>query len=132
MNLSIEKILETSPYLEGYADVPIQMAFYSTGCCWWTSFPEDLGQTAPMRYDEGKHTVVSDRKGHRLPCCPHCSSLLLQAPLRNFIEQAKGQVEHYGPSGVDAFIVSHERNCRICFTHWKNYDLFLDIGRVIK
>lgn len=88
---TLDDILTLSP------DVPMygggQWAMYAIGCCWWTSFPEDLGVN------------TAD-----LPCCPYCGSLLLQAPLEKFVATAREQPDHYGPGGLDNFVAAHSRN----------------------
>lgn len=125
MNYDIEKLLKESPMLKGYADEPIQMAFYSINCCWWTSFPEDLGLLPPVAYDPNKNRIVKNPGGPRLPCCPHCGSVLMQAPLIDFIESAKTTPTHYGKYELETFIASHERNCKSCFRNWERYDIFI-------
>lgn len=89
--MTLEEIMEQSPevdYLGGG-----KWAFYSVGCCWWTSFPEDLGELP-----DG------------LPCCPHCGSVLLQAELNKFVAEAVLNPEHYGPGGIATFVKAHHRN----------------------
>jgi len=39
---------------------------YGVGCTWWDSIYK-VGHTPPMN-------------GHRLPCCPHCGSVLMELP----------------------------------------------------
>lgn len=126
--MTLEEILAQSPFLKGYQEQPIQMAFYSANCCWWTSFPDDLGKLPPVKYVPGSPgkpgRIMADPGGHQLPCCPHCKSVLLQAPLINFIAYAKEQPEHYGRSQLKNFTQSHERNSRTCFTTFDQYEIF--------
>jgi len=128
--MKLEEIKSQSPFLEGYDDEPIQMAFYSANCCWWTSFPDDLGSLPPMRYSPGKDgkpgRMIKDPGGHSLPCCPHCGSVLLQAPLLKFIEAAEATPTHYGKYGIQTFIISHERNSMNCYRKWETYDILID------
>jgi hypothetical protein len=129
LNMTLEDILGKSPYLKGYEKDPIQMAFYSANCCWWTSFPEDLGKLPPIKYVPGKDgkpgKMVKNPGGHQLPCCPHCHSVLLQAPLKNFVAYAKEIPTNYGERGIQTFTLSHERNSKTCFRRWKDYDIFV-------
>lgn len=123
MNLTIEQILKESPTIESYGGG--KWAFYSANCCWWTSFPEDLGSLPPVRYDETKMRLVPNPGGPRLPCCPHCHSVLLQAPLEDFIKSAQANPAYYGPLGIDIFTMSHERNSKSCFRTWAAYTVFI-------
>lgn len=72
-----------------------QTAFYSIGCVWWTSFPEDLGAKRTGNFRPP------------FPCCPHCRSLLMEAPLQEFVAVAEGNPEHYGEHGIKAFEAAH-------------------------
>ena len=115
--MSIDQILQNSPEFNGE-----KTAYYSTSCVWWTSFPDDLGNTMKMggypagmviyHPDGTEKTIGDDHPG--LPCCPHCGSLLMQAPLEGFIEHAKKQPEHYGKGGLDTFVNTHHRNMKGC------------------
>lgn len=51
----------------------------------------------------------ADRPG--LPCCPYCGSPLFQARLEEFIAAAKGDPEHHGTDGLDAFVAAHSAPC---------------------
>lgn len=128
MNYTIERILKESPvYQIG------QMAFYSVKCCWWTSFADDLGKLPPVAWQPSppdgsgivKGVMVPKPGGLQLPCCPHCQSVLLEAPLADFIESAQRNPAHYGKYGLDIFLWSHERNSRICYRRWEGYEIFL-------
>lgn len=103
-----EQILKESP------DVPAwgggKWAVYSTGCAWWTSFPDDLGKTPKIRK-------------YSLPCCPHCGALLMQAPLEKFIDHAKKNPSHYGEKGIEVFFATHERNAKTCHKKFSDYVL---------
>ena len=96
-----EIIMESPPIMHLGGE---QWAFYSIACCWWTSFPDDLGQLP-----DG------------LPCCPHCRSVLLQAPLLNFVAAAQRRPEHYGPGGIENFIKAHHRN-NLHGRQWSDYE----------
>lgn len=102
--MNIEDIVKTSPDIPGYGGG--QWAMYSVGCCWWTSFPADLG----------KH-----RSG--LPCCPHCKSMLMQAPLAQFVQAAMQDQGHYGPGGLATFVAAHSRNATTCHVRWTDYQV---------
>lgn len=104
--MTLDEIIEQSP------DIPIygggKWAMYSVGCCWWTSFPEDLGVTGE----------------HRLPCCPHCKSVLMQAPLLDFVDAARANPDHYGSfCGLDVFTSAHSRNANWCRPTWYDYQI---------
>lgn len=103
--------IESSPGVKGSwepgrKDKNFAMAFYSTSCCWWTSFPEDLGK-APQPF--------------HIPCCPYCGSTLMEAPLDKFIEAAKENPDHYGSDGLIAFVASHHRSGFKCKKFFKDY-----------
>ena len=115
--MNIKEILEKSPRIKGWG----KTAFYSIGCCWWTSFPKDLGKLAPVKYNHETKMIEPNPGGPGLPCCPHCGSLLMQAPLDDFIKSAKETPFHYGEGGLDVFVQSHERNSHCCFTKWAMY-----------
>lgn len=113
--MTLEEILEQSPEIEAYGGG--QWAMYGVGCCWWTSFPEDLG-AIPISH---------------LPCCPHCGSVLLQAPLEKFIQAARDNPKHYGGNfGIETFILAHSRNADFCFSDWESYELILWLKREIE
>lgn len=116
-NLTIQDILDQSPADGG------QLAFYSANCCWWTSFPEDLGALPPVKYNSKTGHIEPDPGGHSLPCCPHCGSVLLQAPLKPFIEEAQKNPEHYGPGGMATFVATHHRNSKTCHQKWNDYQV---------
>ena len=107
MSLTLHQIIEQSPVVRSRGH---KMAFYAIGCCWWTSFPEDLGQHASG-----------------LPACPHCHSLLMEAPLADFIAFAREHPENYGGGGLDTFVAAHERNAGTCHRKWGEYKT-LDAG----
>ena len=108
--LSQKEILEQSPEANGSG----KQAFYSVGCCWWTSYPEDLGDTG--KFISGDQQIVFN--GHvikvsfnGLPCCPHCGSVLMQAPLKKFVQAA-----------IETFINAHHRNSSSCSKNWRDYE----------
>lgn len=104
--ISLTRILEEAPKTRyGDADHKGRIAIYSVGCCWWTSDPKDLGRRYPGP----------------LPCCPHCGSMLMQAPLDKFIEAAQKNPDHYGPYGLRTFILAHARNINTCHRRWSEY-----------
>ena len=117
--MALEDILAQSPDVPGYGGG--KWAFYSVHCCWWTSFPEDLGSLPPMRFDSKTGHVVDDPGGNGLPCCPHCGSVLMQAPLEKFIESAQQNPAHYGPGGLETFVKTHSRNSKYCAQRWDDY-----------
>lgn len=117
-----QEILQKSPVVPGQNE---KMAFYSVNCCWWTSFPEDLGNTA--KFLPGKLEITS-QSGDKtmvdfngLPCCPHCGSVLMQAPLEKFIQDAHKNPIHYGVNGLNAFFRAHSRNSSRCYKNWNLY-----------
>jgi hypothetical protein len=124
---SIDHLLKVSPDIPGYGGG--QWAMYSFHCCWWTTFPEDLGNTAEILPTTGKLTIKG-RNGtpntevdfSGLPCCPHCGSVLMQAPLKQFVAAAQENPEHYGKFGIDAFLEAHHRNSKTCHRGWAEYN----------
>lgn len=110
--MKLDDILDLSPEIGTYGDG--QWAMYSVGCCWWTSFPEDLGKTEDMIGPKG-------RRQTGLPCCPHCGSVLMQAPLPKFIEKAAANPKHYGAKGLEVFVAAHSRNSSRCYGSWDEY-----------
>lgn len=129
MKWTIERILKESPVYPHDG----QMAFYSTSCCWWTSFADDLGKLPPIQWlpyspdgsGVAKGRMMSNPGGHQIPCCPHCRSVLMQAPLVRFIDTAQKKPEHYGRFGIDVFLWSYERNSENCFRRWGDYEIFI-------
>lgn len=85
-------------------------AVYSVGCCWWTTRPADLG-----------HRDVKE-VGQGLPCCPHCGSMLLQAPLADFLKAARAEPGHYGPGGLGTLARAWAGNVETCHRGWAEYD----------
>jgi hypothetical protein len=120
--MNIDQILEESPVVDGFGE---KLAFYSVGCAWWTSFPEDLGKLPPIKYDPISKRMLSNPGGHGLPCCPHCHSVLMQAPLDKFIETAKANPTHYGKFGIELFVQTHERNAKRCFRQFADYEILI-------
>lgn len=124
--MTLDEIKKDSPKVEGSwepgrSDVDFQMAYYSAGCCWWTSFPEDLGSLPPMSYNKEKQEISEDPDGHSLPCCPHCSSVLYQGALDKFIKSAEDNPDHYGPGKLETFVKAHSRNINTCHRNWSDY-----------
>jgi hypothetical protein len=121
---NIDDLLEKSPDVPGYGGG--QWAMYSVHCCWWTSFPEDLGNTADFMpgkltlFNRDSSETQTDFDG--LPCCPRCGSVLMQAPLEKFIHAAQENPEHYGHFGIDAFLEAHHRNSTKCHQSWLDYN----------
>lgn len=101
-NWNVDRIVLESPDIPGYGGG--QWAMYSVGCCWWTSFPDDLGSSASG-----------------LPGCPYCGSVLMQVPLVDFITQARMKPEHYGEYGLDTFAAAHSKNANGCSSRWEAY-----------
>ena len=91
-------------------------AVYSVGCCWWTTRPADLGHVdaAPLPTKTGA--------GRGLPCCPHCGSMLLQAPLADFLKAARAEPGHYGPGGLLTLARAWAGNATTCHRGWAEYD----------
>lgn len=116
--MNLQQILDQSPDIPAYGGG--KWAMYSFGCCWWTSFPEDLGTTKDFPLP------CIPRDGYELPCCPHCGSVLLQAPLASFIEAARASPNYYGRHGLVAFAAGHSRNADYCHDGWRPYNLRLD------
>lgn len=85
-------------------------AVYSVGCCWWTTRPADLG-----------HRDVKG-VGQGLPCCPHCGSMLLQAPLADFLKAARAEPGHYGPGGLWTLARAWAGYAETCHRGWAEYD----------
>lgn len=100
---NIKQLLDVSPKIPEYGGG--KWAIYAISCCWWTSFPDDLATNAVD-----------------LPCCPHCGSLLMQAPLKKFVEFAQENPGHYGKYGIDAFLEAHSRNATTCHDNWNKYN----------
>jgi len=96
-------ILKQSPFKISKS---IQWAYYSTGCCWWTSFAAD----------------VVEGDGGSL-ACPHCDALVLQMSLLAFLESSVFNAERgfYGKHGLDVFYASHERNVHTCHQVFSDY-----------
>lgn len=118
-----QEILDQSPDIPSYGGG--KWAFYSANCCWWTSFPDDLGSLPPMTYDHETKRIKPNPGGPRLPCCPHCRSVLMQAPLEKFVEFAEQHPDHYGRLGIQIFWASHHRNSPRCYTNWADYEILV-------
>ncbi len=118
-----KQIIEKSPEVPGWGGG--KWAVYSTGCAWWTSFPEDLGKQPPVKYVKGM--LIPNPDGHQLPCCPHCGALLMQAPLEEFIEFAEKNPSHYGKRGMEIFFATHERNAKTCYKKFNDYPINKEI-----
>lgn len=119
--MNLNEILRQSPNVPGYGGG--KWAMYSVMCCWWTSFPEDLGNTKVF-YETSRYSgmLESISPGHPgLPCCPHCGSVLLQAPLSEFMKDARDNPGHYGERGIEAFTMAHHRNSSMCHQDWNLY-----------
>lgn len=124
--MTLDEILKESPVIPGYGGG--QWAMYSMLCCWWTSIPGDLGDTQKPRvthYDNETGAALGDNSPG-LPCCPHCGSVLLQAPLKEFVKSAEENPEHYGKFGLDAFVEAHSRNSKVCHRSWQQYNDDID------
>ncbi len=117
MSMTLEEILKQSPDIEGYGGG--KWAMYSVHCCWWTSFPEDLGKLPPVTYKSGR--ITANPGGPSLPCCPHCKSILMQAPLAAFVTYAEENQALYGKGGLAAFVAAHSRNADRCQQGWDLY-----------
>jgi hypothetical protein len=102
--LSLSQIECAAPNVRGYGGG--KWAMYSVGCCWWTTDPKAMGE-----------------REHNLPCCPHCGSVLMQAPLPKFLRSARNSPEHYGPGGLAAFAAAHSSNATMCRNSWELYGM---------
>lgn len=120
--LTVDQIVEQSPDA-GHG----KMAYYSAHCGWWTSFPEDLGRLPPVKYNRETQRIEPNPGGPSLPCCPHCRSVLMEAPLEDFVKFAKENSVHYGKLGIATFAVAHSRNIKTCFVGWKFYEVFVSL-----
>lgn len=88
----IYKEVTSLEYLEALADKdPGQLVCYDTVSAWWCLLSENPYHRGP------------------LPCSPH-GSVLLQAPLSEFIGAAKSNEDNYGKFGLDTFMASYEFN----------------------
>lgn len=122
--MTLDEILKQSPKFQGE-----QTAVYSMHCCWWTSFPDDLGNTSDFKWARAlRDDLKAEYKKHLptdtgLPCCPHCGSVLMQAPLGDFIQAAQFNPHHYGSAGIDTFVLAHSRNSPGCRRTWAEYPL---------
>lgn len=122
--MTIQDVLDQSPHLSGYDDEPVQMVFYGARCCWWTSFPDDLGKAPPIPVEYNSRTGVTERQIRpSIPCCPHCGSVLYQAPLVEFIKSAEEHASHYGRGGLESFLRAHHRNSGRCHSSWDRYEV---------
>ena len=128
--MTLDEILEQSPDIPGYGGG--KWAMYSVFCCWWTSFPDDLGSTGDFFVERnGKFTIYVNNKPQEvnaetlasLSCCPHCGGLLMQAPLEDFLKSAADKSDHYGPNGLETLVRAHSRNAETCYTSWAFYDM---------
>lgn len=121
--MTLDEILAESPKLKGREGREGQTAFYSVFCCWWTSFPDDLGRagrrTDQLDAGEWERMKVDD---DGIPGCPHCGSVLMEAPLQEFIASAAQNPDHYGPGRLSAFERAHERNAHCCHRDWEDYE----------
>jgi hypothetical protein len=120
----LKSIEGESPDCPGYGGG--KWAMYSIRCCWWTSFPDDLGSTKDFPRPELKPEYEKHIKDHGLPCCPHCGSVLMQAPLKDFMDQARNNPGHYGADGFAAFLRAHSRGPigkHTCSPDWARYNL---------
>lgn len=117
--LTCEDILKQSPvYGKG---LEYNMAFYSVRCCWWTSDAMDLGEHYHSGYIDGS-------KSASLPCCPHCGSMLMEAPLIDFICSALRNPSFYGKYGIKTFEAAYHKNSPVCYTSWDKYNDMLDMA----
>lgn len=94
-------------------------AFYSVGCCWWATNHHDLG--AMPGTDKGPLGA--------LPCCPHCYSVLYQAPLADYLAAARLNPDHYGEFGLMALAKAHATNVPGCAPLWRVYNFVLEVEK---
>jgi hypothetical protein len=88
---------------------------YAISTCWWCFLAYHPG------YKQGS-----------LPCDPR-GSMLMQAPAKRFVENAKQNAEHYGKHGLLAFmaayhgnVVTEEFNLPTSLQSWKEYNDLID------
>ena len=108
--MTLEQIEDESPRyydLEGQGlDPNRQYAYYGANCCWWTTYREDIGKS--------QHA--------RAMCCPYCHCKVQGGGLERFIKRARADPDHYGPRGMEAFVLAHSRNTRgWCSKNWWTY-----------
>lgn len=117
---SLDKIVADAPDIPGYGGG--KWAMYSVGCCWWTSDPAHLGNTRDFPRPKLKPEYEKHLGDHGLPCCPHCGSVLMQAPLEQFVAAAKSNPNHYGEWGLWAFVAAHHTVASRCYKRWNAYE----------
>jgi hypothetical protein len=91
--------------------------YFAMHTCWWTHDPSHL-YTLP---------------GTSIPCDPR-GSVLMNAPLADFIAAAEGNPGHYGKHGLAAFMAAHHLNCQVAaddprptsLKTWDEYNQALD------
>lgn len=91
-----------------------QWAVYSLKCCWWTTFPEDVG-FIPIIRELGAKFQFSQA------CCPHCYSPLHKILLADFLIVVSYQPERYGLGNLDTLVAAHSRNANYCARNWRDY-----------
>lgn len=110
-NLILDEVVRRAPDVPGYGGG--KWAVYSVGCCWWTSNPSTAGSTEPVirpaRFSDGDENGNVTLPG--LPCCPSCGSVLMQAPLEEFVDASRAKPEHFGRGGLASFIAAHNSPC---------------------
>lgn len=112
---ALDRIFADAPDCPGYGGG--KWAVYAIGCCWWTSNPERDGGRGPGYMSSGRFGEPP-RMMPGLPACPSCGSMLMQAPLGEFMAAGVSNPGHYGPGGLATFAAAHAAPCR---RRWSEY-----------
>lgn len=117
-NQILDQVIEAAPDCPGYGGG--KWAVYAVGCCWWTSNPSTAAHAPAVpwsdRFGPKPEGMPDELPG--LPCCPTCGSVLMQAPLIDFIDSAREKPEHFGKGGLVSFVAAHNSPCH---PHWDGY-----------
>jgi len=99
-----------------YVTNPEELVCYSTGSCWWCI----------LRDNPYKYCLPTDPLG----------AVLLQAPIKEFIDNANENTDHYGKHGIQAFWAAYHgvvltetqmgRWVPTALTSWDEYNKLLD------
>lgn len=91
--------------------------WFAMHTCWWTHDPSHLYKLP----------------GSNLPCDPR-GSVLMMAPLAEFLEAAEANPGHYGKHGLKALMAAHHENCQVAaddprptsLRKWDEYNAAID------
>ncbi len=110
----IYKEVVTLKYLEHYAKTcGHNLVCYAINTCWWCLLKDN------------------SYKNEGFPCDPR-GSMLMQASIGKFIENAKSNPEHYGKHGLKTFMAAYEGNVLTddgqptSLTDWRAYNNLID------